>query len=407
MNALFNSTSPQTPPPFEPGRKIKVFYVIERLARAGTELHLLHLLERLDRERFEPVLCCLNGALTDVSLVPPGITCHTLDASWNLAHPRAFLLYQRLARLIGAEAPDVVHSFLFVANIMAAYAASSVETPVTVVTRGRMGIEWEATWLHRTLQRAADRRTTATLCKTEAMRHEIHEEESVPLDRIFLVPNGVDIQTYVPPRDAEEVLAARQRLVEKCGIPLDAPLAVAVGNLKPIKGHRFLVEAASILQASRPDLHIAVVGEGESASELRQMVKERHLEKIFHFPGKAFDVRPWMYAATLFVAPSLSEGMPNALLEAMACGLSAVLSDIPGHREAAGVAAWYFEAGRPESLATALEQALADPDTRQEWGQRMRRRTEERFSLDVMVRTTENIYCKLLGDARAAGRFRP
>jgi glycosyltransferase involved in cell wall biosynthesis len=58
-------------------------------------------------------------------------------------------------------------------------------------------------------------------------------------------------------------------------------------------------------------------------------------------------------------------------------------------------------------LALALEQALADPETRQDWGRRMRRRTEERFSLDVMVRTTENIYCKLLGDARAAGRFRP
>jgi glycosyltransferase involved in cell wall biosynthesis len=374
--------------------KIKIFYMIERLARAGTELHLTKLIRQLDRERFEPVLCCLNASKTDRSLLPAGVRSYLLNARWNLLNPQTFGIYRQLVKILRKEKPEILHSFLFVSNIIGPFAAKKAGVRKVLVTRDRMGIEWQATAAHRWVQRLANQRTTLILCKTEAMGREISQVEHTSWDKIRVVPNGVETERFQ--FRVGEMHESRTCLREMYGVPVDGPLILAVGNLKPVKGHASLVEAATWLREKFPRIQIAIVGDGESRADLQEQITARALEQNVLLPGSCPDVRPWMRAADLQVAPSLSEGMPNAVLEAMAMGLPLVLSDIPGHREAAKSNAWYFEAGNPVELASAIEAALNAPDKRAEFSRLGMERAHGEMSLETMVKRVETIYDEVL-----------
>ncbi|MFP4379996.1 MAG: glycosyltransferase [Candidatus Sumerlaeia bacterium] len=374
--------------------KTKVLYLIERLARAGTELHLLRLMERLDKDRFEVVLCCLSEKMTDSSLIPEGVRCHLLNAGWNLLRPGSIPLFFKLRRIIRDESPDILHSFLFVSNVLAPFAVSRRHVKGVVISRGRMGIEWQAGRLHRFLQIKADHRADVITCKTEAMRREIAQVEKTSFDKVRVVPNGVDLKYFQ--FQAGRVGESRKALEKDYGISAEGPMLLAVGNLKPIKGHQYLIKATKELILHMPRVQVAILGDGESREELEQAIKSNGLESNVHLPGAVDDVRPWLRAADLFVAPSLSEGLPNAMLEAMAMGLPLVLSRIPGHEEVARTEAWYFEAGDALNLSEVLREALESPQKRAEMGTAMAQRAREEYSVAAMIQKMENIYTELL-----------
>lgn len=374
-------------------KKVKVLYVIERLARAGTELHLLQLLRHLNREKFEPVLCCLSRENTDQSLLPSDMPCYQLSGKWNLFHPRSVRLFSELRHLIKTVAPDIVHSYLFVANTMCPYALSGKSRPGLVLSRGRMGIEWEANWLHRLLQRKADQRCQAILCKTQAMAEEIQRVEGVRPDKIRVTPNGVDVAYFQRlPGSARQ---CREDLHREFGVPLEGPLLLSVGNLKPIKGHALMVEAAYRLRDGEPAPVWVLLGDGESRADLEKLAASYGLSGRLFMPGSFPDVRPWMAAADLFVAPSHSEGLPNAVLEAMAMGLPLLLSDIPGHRETAGESGCYFTVGDAEALAKKTLELLADETGRKEMERKAWERVSRNYSQEAMLAKIEGLYLEL------------
>ncbi|NQU41940.1 glycosyltransferase [bacterium] len=373
-------------------KPFRILYVIERLARAGTELHMLQVIRRLNRDRFEPLLCCLSESTSDVSLLPRNVPCRFLKGGWNLSGPRMIPLYLALRHTIREVQPDVVHSFLFVANVLSPFASHSAKG--IVASRGRMGIEWEAGGLHRLAQTAASRRTNAIVCKTHAMRDEIIRVEGVPAGRVHVHPNGVDVERYrVEPSEKKRF---RQSLLRTYGIPAKGALILAVGNLKPIKDQITLVKAAAGLRDIEPTPFIAIVGEGESRRDLETAIRSENLEQHVRLIGRQENMRPWMAAADLYVASSVSEGLPNALLEAMASSLPPVLSQIPGHEEAAGENAWYFPAGNPEALAKGLREALASPQARAERAEKGLERVQTHFSIDRMMVRLEELYLNLL-----------
>ncbi|MFW5870069.1 MAG: glycosyltransferase, partial [Candidatus Sumerlaeota bacterium] len=253
-------------------KKTKIFYLIERIARAGTELHLLKLLSGLDRERYEPVLCVLNGQMSDPDLLPDDIRIHDLKAGWNLVRPSFVGVWRRLIAVLKEEQPDILHSFLFVANAIGPFAARRAGVPFIIASRGRMGIEWDAGAMHRHLQAAADKRTDRILCKTTAMRDEILEYEKVAPEKIEIVPNGVDLSKFTLGRGG--IYQQRLELQKDHGIKPDGPLILALGNLKPIKGHEVLLRSAPLLSQRFKAYQIVILGEGEARPELENQIEK-------------------------------------------------------------------------------------------------------------------------------------
>lgn len=182
-------------------------------------------------------------------------------------------------------------------------------------------------------------------------------------------------------------------------IPLAPPTAraklVAVGNLYPVKDHATLLRAAVRLPVAR----IAIAGRGSQEEPLRRLAHELGLAERVHLLGLRDDVDTILTAADIFVQPSLSEGLPLAVLEAMAFGLPVVATRVGGVPEAVvdGDTGYLVPAGDPEALGTALARLIESPDRGRSMGAAGRERAEAGFSVQRMTDTYRQLYLELSG----------
>jgi glycosyltransferase involved in cell wall biosynthesis len=186
-----------------------------------------------------------------------------------------------------------------------------------------------------------------------------------------VIYNGVERARYRPrPRDE-----SRRRL----GIETEAPTVVFVGNLKPVKGLEFLLAAFATLREKTTGARLHLIGRGPLEADLRKTVIDAGLDDAVRLEGEQSpaEVARWMSAADLVCLPSVNEGVPNVLLEAMACGTPVVASDVGGIPEIVdpGACGYLVAPGDPRELADALERALG-----REWDREQIRRRTDRFT---------------------------
>src|SRR5204862_3171720 len=153
-------------------------------------------------------------------------------------------------------------------------------------------------------------------------------------------------------------------LREKLGLDSDACLLVAFGNLYPFKGHRHLIEALGILAGRHRTLHLAIAGRGDLSDALSTQARELGIGGRLHLLGLRADVSAVLKAADIFVLPSLSEGLPLALLEAMFAGRPIVASEVGevGTALAGGEVGALVPPADAAALAVALDDLITHPD---------------------------------------------
>lgn len=205
-------------------------------------------------------------------------------------------------------------------------------------------------------------------------------EESLWLPRgsVTVVPNGV------PARAGH-----RKRARAALGLAAGERLILAVGNLYPVKGHAVLVRAAGLL-ARRSDLptwRVAIAGRGDQEQPLRQLIAEEQVADRVSLLGLRDDIPDLLAAADLFVMPSLSEGLPMAILEAMYAGVPVVCSSVGGVPDVLehGSLGLLFPAGDASSLAQALEESLVQEAIGRDRAMRAQQRVETRYSAKAMA----------------------
>jgi len=210
--------------------------------------------------------------------------------------------------------------------------------------------------------------------------------------RIHLIPNGVDCRRFSPPSTDQR---ARERAT--LGIPPHGTLVVFAGRLAADKGVDYLIDAwRSIEQKSAGESWTLVVAGAEIGGNNYRARGERELSSA-RFLGKVSDVRPLFHAADVVVLPSLTEGLSNVVLEAMATSLPVVGTRIAGVRELIddGVTGLVVAPRNADALVEALTTVLRDPDLRAKMGRAARIRVEQRYSVDPMVDAYEDLYERL------------
>ena len=222
-------------------------------------------------------------------------------------------------------------------------------------------------WLYLRLLKRADRIIAVSREITSQLR-----ENGFHPSIIQEIPNGVDTCQFTP---GESPLPSSERLI------------LYVGRLDPLKGLDDLIRAFRKVHERYPEARLVLVGEGEVESNLMHLARELKISDQVSFEGLQEDVKSYFGKSEIFAFPSLTEGLSNVLLEAMACGLPVVATRIGGNMELVehGVNGILINPGDPEGLSEAIITLLADPEQSRQMGREGRKRVDERYSLDKVA----------------------
>ncbi len=219
--------------------------------------------------------------------------------------------------------------------------------------------------------------------------------------KVRVVPNGIDLKRFAP-RPPSGALRA------SLGIPPAAPVLVSIGRHVPEKGYRHLVDAAALVERTKPGAHWLLVGDGELRGELEAQARGLGLESRVHFAGWRDDVADVLALADLLVLPSESEGFGRVLVEAMAMGRAIVATAVGGVPDIVlpGETGLLVAPANPVALADAVCALLDDPARAARLGAAGRARAESSFSLGAHVDGVERVYDEVLGRAAPEARRR-
>ncbi len=281
----------------------------------------------------------------------------------------------KLAAALRRHRSDAVVLTKWREYLLGGIAARLAGTPLAVVSLG-LRVAPRGDIKRRLIFGLADR----VIVNAEEIRASLTLSSWIDPTRVRVVHNGVDLARLRPGGD-------RHAFRHALGVPAAAPLVLAVGNLTPQKDHDLLVRAAARVVAARPGAWFVVAGEGFLRTSLEERVRELGLAERFLLPGFVRDVPAALAAADLFVLSSSNEGMPWALLEALACGAPVVATDVPGTRACVeeGVNGFIVPAGDEAALATVVIRLLDDPGSRARMGAHSRALAEARFAEAGMI----------------------
>lgn len=235
-------------------------------------------------------------------------------------------------------------------------------------------------------------------CVSEAIR-EVCKDSGIPDSKLRVVAEGVD-----PGRmESGDRNAGRTSL----SVSEDAPLLLTVARISLHKGHEFLVKAMKGVAAERPDVILALAGEGDLFDSIKQQVADLGLSDHIRFLGFRSDVPDLMAAADLFILPSVMEGLGTSVIDAMFAGTPIVTTEAGGIPELVrqregedGPCAWIVPPENPEALRRAIIEALENKEERVKRSERARERANREFTAEAMVERTVAAYRTALTDLR-------
>jgi glycosyltransferase involved in cell wall biosynthesis len=358
----------------------------------GAERQVILLAHGLCARGWRVSVVALSGAGGDAAaqLTASGVAFLSLSMRKGLADPRGWM---RFHRWLQQEAPDVVHAHLPHAAWMARW--SRLGAPVRVVVDT----------LHSSFTGTPGRRLGYRVSgwlsdQVTAVSHAVADAHRLArmAGSIEVFPNGVDVAAWRP--NAAIRTALRRELALEHEF-----IWFAAGRLEPVKDYPTLLQAMADLPESA---RLIVAGSGPLEIQLRQLSTEFGLDSHVRFLGFDPNILRWMQAADGFVLSSRWEGLPMALLEAAACALPAVATDVPGTREVVvdGDTGLLAPQGRAASLAGAMSWMMnASAEERKAMGVRARQRVIDHFGLECALNRWEALYADLLQRNRRPTRF--
>ena len=296
-----------------------------------------------------------------------------------------------LARLLRSENVEIMHTFFPISDIWGGIVARLAGCPILVSGRRDMGILRSRK--HRIQYRIANRAFTQVQAVSEKVREFCIREDGLSPEKVVTIPNGVDLA-----RIDSSPQADRQTAFD---VTDGSPVVITVANLRPVKGIDTLVKAAALVCRQFPQATFAIIGEAHEEiflHDLQSLASSLGIERRIRFMGRRTDVYSLLKASDVFCLPSRSEGMSNALLEAMACGLPCVATDVGGNPEVVveGQTGFLVSPEDPEALAERITNLLQNPDHGKHMGQHGRQIVEAKFTLERMIEHLAHLYRALL-----------
>jgi glycosyltransferase involved in cell wall biosynthesis len=377
---------------------VKVLYLIWSLDQGGAEQVVLNLALGLDREKFEPVICCLNEkGRYAFRAEEAGVRVEALGKKGRID----FRFLAGLTGLIRREKIDLVHTHLFSSNFWGRIVARV--TGVPVVSTEHNVDHWKKPY-HFWLDRAVAGISFKVVCVSRKVEAFYLEKVPALRGKTAVIYNGIDTEFFKPrgergtgneTRDAGH--GARDKAQERLGAPRGRFLAGNVGRLVTHKRQQNFIEAVARLKNAGLDIGGILAGDGPHRAELEKQARASGLEQEIIFTGFSNDTRPLYAAMDAFVLCSDREGFPMTVLEAMAAGVPVVAADVGGVSECVEdeKTGLLIPAGDPGAIARALARLAEKPELRMRLAENALERVRSEFTVRKMAAEHEVLYTEI------------
>jgi len=367
-------------------KKIKILYLITSTSVGGAEIVLKHLVNFLDKEKFEPLV---------VSVVPLGeiglemATGGFIVKSLAMKNKLDFLVFWRFLQMIKKERPDIIHAHMFHAIILARWAKLFFKKikVISTIHNENIGGWWREKILGAT-DFLSDYSTAVSKDVTELMI----KKGVAPVGKIMTIYNGIDLSEIIKIDDNFD-------LRKKFNLTDDVKIILNVGRLSPAKGLDVLSVAVKKLNQEGIKSVLVLVGDGPERKNLEELAVNLGISREIFFVGWQKNVSDYLAATDLFVLSSRWEGMPTVILEAQTVGALTVATAVPGTREIIkdGETGFLIAKTDAEELAKKIKYVfgLSEPD-RKKIIAAAQKMVREKFSAETMSRNYEKLYLKIV-----------
>jgi len=353
---------------------INILYVIDKVREAGAQKHLFDVISELDKASFQ---CNL-------------ITLEELGVK-RIYGASGIMAILKLVKLMRKEKYEIIHTYLFSANIIGSIAAKLAGIKTVITSRRDTGLLREGRWQHILASKLTNRWVDKIICVSKAVKKVVLAKEKVNPQKIEVIYNGVDLEKF-------QVAGHRSQIKESLGIKKDEFVVGMIANFSWIKGHKDFIQAAQVVLKELSNTRFLLIGSGPLIESLRSQVSGLRLEEKVLFLGTRKDIPELLSVMDVSVNASYSEGMSNTILQSMAAGVPVVVTAVDGNLETVddGKTGILVSAGKPQEIAEAIIRLLENRDLAKEMGINAQKRISEKFTAQIMISNMENLYKKLL-----------
>ncbi len=382
---------------------VHILHIVDNLGKGGLENGIVNLITRLHPDRFRHTVCAIRRLGANADRLPRdrvNVLCLEREGK------RSFIQITSFLRLIGDVRPHIVHSRNWPA-IESVLAARWDRT--CGIVHSEHGLDWNSMlqepWRRTRLRRLAFEFADQVLCVSHDLKNRHARRTGFDASRMSVIHNGVDTQRFSQQATSRMALRAEHDVA-----PGDFCIG-CVGNLTPVKDHMTLFHALDAFENvasanGARNWRLLMIGDGPERARLEEFVQTHNWSNRVSFLGLRNDIPELLNAFDLYVLPSLSEGICNSLLEAMATGLPVLATATGGNPEVIvdGISGRLFPAGDVSRLAEQLLLLHSRPDLRLQLGREALKRVDREFSVVSMVQQYEQVYITVATKSAQAKR---
>lgn len=358
----------------------RVVHIIDRLPPDGAERLLCEILRYRSSEFEYEVLCLVEGGEFEKNIRELGVPVTILGKKPGVD----IRMLWRLWRWLRHKQPQVVHTHLFTADTWGRLAARLALVPQVYSTVHSVN-SWQK-WPHRMVDKILAKVTTSLVACTSLVAEKLINKDGISDKRVVTLANGVDLERFqnISPVDLKSEFSLNPTL----------PVMAVLGRLEPVKGQSYLLTCLAELRDRGVAAQCLFIGDGPDLEALRQDATRLRLDGLVCFTGFRRDVPQILAAIDVLVIPSKWEGLPMALLEAMALGKTVVAHHVGGipdviRNQKEGL---LVESGNQDAMVSALADVLRSDALRIEYGNAALARVQEHYSAEALSGAYEDLY---------------
>jgi len=368
---------------------VRILFLVNGFAIGGAEVKLLELVKEIKKrspQTYYPIVCAIGqGGPLQERFEKMNVETYVFPKKHKYD---VFLIY-KVYQLLKKKRIDILQTNLYYADIIGAYAAK-LAGMTKVISWDAMTAPYHYGIKNLLAYRLASKWFVVSVAVSNAIKTKIIQERHVPADKTTTIHYGVDLQYFLDTKNQ----AYRKIL----GFHSKDIVLGTVARLSEQKGHRYLIDAIKEIVKKYENIRVLFIGDGPLRKKLELQVNQLGLDSIIKFLGFRSDVKEILGVLDIFILPSLFEGLPNVVLEAMACGKPVIATNVSGIPEIivdhqTGI---LIPPKDSNAIVQAIFQMLENPKKMKMMGKMSRKRVEEEFNLKKQVNSFIELYEKML-----------